>query len=64
VIFLSSGVGGVDAFEEKITVPMDNRVLKVAERGRYGGEVVLSEVVLKSFDAILLPEGGVAVMVG
>ena len=35
VIFLSSRVGEVDAFEEKITVPMDNRVLIAVECGRY-----------------------------
>ncbi len=27
VIFLSGGVSGVDTFEEKVTVPMDNLVL-------------------------------------
>jgi hypothetical protein len=41
VIFLSSRVGEVDAFEEKITVPMDDRILKAVEHGRYGGEAVL-----------------------
>ncbi len=36
VIFLPSSVGGVDAFKEKITIPMDKHVLKAVERGRYG----------------------------
>ena len=38
IVLVSSGVGGVDVFEEEVTVPMDERVLKVVERGRYGGE--------------------------
>ncbi len=53
MIFLSGGVSGADAFEEKVTVPMDNRVLKVVEHGRFGGEAVLPEVVWKFLDAIL-----------
>jgi hypothetical protein len=53
MIFLSSGVGGVDAFEEEVTVPMDDRVLKVEERGRYGGETVLPKVMWKFLDVIL-----------
>ncbi len=54
MIFLSSGVCGVDVFEEEVMVPMDNHVLKVVERGRYGGEAVLPEVMfLKFLDAIL-----------
>jgi hypothetical protein len=32
---------------------MDNRVLKVVERGRFGGEAVLPEVVLKFLNTIL-----------
>jgi hypothetical protein len=58
VIFLSGGVGGVDAFEEKVTVPMDNRVLKVVECGRFGGDAVLPEVVLKFLNAILVRRKG------
>jgi hypothetical protein len=49
VVFLSGGVGGVDAFEEKVMVPMDNCVLKAVKCGRFGGEAVLPEVVLKFF---------------
>jgi hypothetical protein len=60
VIFLSSGVGGADAFKEKVTVPMDNHVLKVVECGRFGGEAVLPEVVLKFLDAILAGRKGFA----
>ena len=62
MISLSSGVSGVDAFEEEVMVPMDNHVLKVAERGRYGygGEVVLPKVMLKFLDAILARRKGVA----
>jgi hypothetical protein len=51
--FFSGGVGGADAFDEKVAVPMDNYVLKVVERGRYGGEAVLHKVVLKFLDVIL-----------
>jgi hypothetical protein len=53
MIFLSSGVCGVDDFKEEVTVPMDNHVLKVVEHGRYGGEAVLPEFMLKFLDAIL-----------
>jgi hypothetical protein len=59
VTSLSSGVSGVDAFEEEVMVPMDNRVLKVAERGRYGREAVLPKVMLKFLDAILARRKGV-----
>ncbi len=60
MIFLSGGVDGVDAFEEKFTVPMDNRVLKVVERGRFGGEAVLPEFVLKFLNANLAGRKGFA----
>jgi hypothetical protein len=60
VIFLSSGVGGVDALKEKVTVPIDNRVLKVVECGRFGGEAALPEVVLKFLNAILAGKKGFA----
>ena len=60
VIFLAGGVGGADAFEEEVTVPVDNCVLKVVERGRFGGEVVLPEVVLKFLDAIFARRKGFA----
>ncbi len=53
VIFLPSGVGGVNAIKEEVTVPVDNRVLKIVERGRYRGETVLPKVVLKFLDVIL-----------
>ncbi len=53
VIFLAGGAGGADAFEEEVTVPVDNCVLKVVKRGRFGGEAVLPEVVLKFLDTIL-----------
>jgi hypothetical protein len=53
VIFLSSRVGGVDAFKEKITIPMDNLVLKAIEHGRYGGEAVLTKVMLEFLNVIL-----------
>ena len=46
MISLPSGVGGVDAMEEEVTVPMDIRVLKIVECGRYGGETVLPKVAL------------------
>ncbi len=59
-IFLSGGVGGADAFVEEVTVPIDNRVLKVVERRRFGGEAVLPEVVLKFLDAILAGRMGFA----
>jgi hypothetical protein len=58
VIFLSGGVVGVDAFKEKVTVSMDNRVLKVVEHGRFGGEAVLPEVALKFLNAILARRKG------
>jgi hypothetical protein len=32
VISLSGRVGGVDAFDKKITIPMDDCVLKAVER--------------------------------
>jgi hypothetical protein len=60
VIFLSGGVGGVDAFKDKVTVSMDNRVLKVVERGRFGGEAVLPEVALKFLNVILARRKGFA----
>jgi hypothetical protein len=47
VIFLPSGIGGVDAIEEEVTVPVGNHVLKIVECGRYGGEAMLPKVVLK-----------------
>ena len=53
MIFLFSGVGGIDAFKEEVTVPMDNCVLKVVERGRYEGESVLPKVLLKFLDTII-----------
>ena len=52
MIFLSSRVSGVCAFEE-VTVPMDDCVLKAVERGRYGGETVLPKVMLEFLNAIL-----------
>jgi hypothetical protein len=58
VVFLSSGVGGVDAFEEKVIVPMDNCVLEAVKCGRFGGEAVLPEVVLKFLNAILARRKG------
>ena len=58
VIFLAGGVGGADAFMEEVTVPVDNCVLKVVEHGRFGGEAVLPEVVLKFLDAILARRKG------
>ena len=58
MFFLSGGVGGVDAFEEKVMVPMDNSVLKVVEHGRYGGEAVLPKAMLKVFDVILAGRKG------
>ncbi len=60
MIFLSGGVGGVDAFKEKVTVPMDNCVLKVVEHGKFGGEAVLPEFVLKFLNAILAGRKGFA----
>jgi len=39
---------------------MDDHVLKVVERGRYGGEAVLPKVMLKILDAILARRKGVA----
>jgi hypothetical protein len=39
-------------------VPIYNRVLKVVERGRFGGEVVLPEVVLKVLNVILARRKG------
>ncbi len=60
MIFFSGGVGGVDAFEEKVTVPMDNCFLKNVERGRFGGEAVLPEVVLEFLNAILARRKGFA----
>ena len=56
MIFLSNGLCGVDAFKEEVTVPMDDRVLKVVERGRYGGEAVLPKAML-NFLMRSLPEG-------
>ena len=53
MIFLSSRVGGVDAFEEEVMVPMDNCVLKAVERRRYGGEAVVPKVMLTFLNAIL-----------
>jgi hypothetical protein len=58
VIFLAGGVGGADAFKEEVTVPVDNCVLKVVEHGRFGGEAVLPEVVLKFLDAIFAGRKG------
>ncbi len=53
VIFLPSKVGGVNAIEEEVMVPVDNCVLKIVERGRYRGETVLPKIVLKFLDVIL-----------
>ena len=53
MIFLSSRVGEVDAFEEKITVPMDDHVLIAVECGIYGGEAVLPKVMLEFLNVIL-----------
>ena len=53
MIFLSSRVGGVGAFKEEDTVPMDDCVLKAVERGRYGGEAVVPKVMLEFLNAIL-----------
>ena len=57
MIFLSSRVSGVCAFEE-VTVPMDDCVLKAVERGRYGGETVLPKVMLEFLNAILAQRKG------
>ena len=59
MIFLSSRVGGVDAFEE-----MDDCVLKAVERGRYGGEAVLPKVMLEFLNAILNRRKGFAYIDG
>ena len=53
MIFLSSRVGGVGAFEEEVTLPMDDCVLKAVEHGRYGGEAVVPRVMLEFLNAIL-----------
>ncbi len=59
--FLPSGVGGVDAIEEEVTVPMGNCVLKIVKFGRHGGEAaMLPKVVLKFVDAILARRKGFA----
>ena len=58
MIFLPGGICGFDAFEEEVTAPMDNCVLKVLECGRCGVEEVLHEVVLKFVDAILTGREG------
>ncbi len=58
MIFLPSGVNGVDAIEKEVTVPMGNSVLKIVECGRYGGEAMLPKVVLKFVDAILARRKG------
>ena len=50
--------GGVGAFKEEVTVPMDDCVLKAAERGRYGGEAVLPKVMLEFLNAILAQRKG------
>ena len=61
MIFLSSRVGGVDAFfKDEVTVPMDNCVLKAVERGRFGGEAVLPKVMLEFLNAILAQRKGFA----
>jgi hypothetical protein len=64
MIFLSSRVSGVCAFEE-VTVPMDDCVLKAVEHGRYGGETVLPKeetvlpkVMLEFLNAILAQRKG------
>ena len=62
--FLSSRVGGVGAFEEEVTVPMDNCVLKAVERGRYGGEAVLPKIMLEFLNAILNRRKGFAYIYG
>ena len=53
MIFLSSRVGEVDAFDEKIRVPMDDCVLIAVECGRNGGEAVLPKVMLEFLNVIL-----------
>jgi hypothetical protein len=53
MVLLSSRAGGVGAFEEEVTVPMEDHFLKVVERGRYGGEAVLPKVMLKFLNATL-----------
>ena len=53
MIFLSSRVGGVGAFKEEATVPMDDCILKAVELGRYGGEAVVPKVMLEFLNAIL-----------
>ncbi len=64
LIFISSGIGRVYAFEEEVKVPMPmyDHALKVVERGRFGGEAVLPEVMvmLKFLDAILARRKGFA----
>mgnify|MGYP006866140550 CR=1 FL=1 len=58
MISLSGRVGGVDAFDKKITIPMDDCVLKAVERGRYGGEAVLPKVMLEFLNVILARRKG------
>ncbi len=58
VIFLSSRVCGVDAFKEKITIPMEDCVLKAVECGRYQGEAVLPKVMLEFLNVILAGRKG------
>ena len=60
MVLVSSGVGGVDVFEEEVTVPMDNCVLKAVERGRYGGEAVLPKIMLEFLNEILARRKGFA----
>ncbi len=60
MIFLPSGVGGVDAIKEEVTVPVGNHVLKIIECGKYGGEAMLPKVVLKFVDVILARRKGLA----
>ncbi len=58
VISLPSGVGGFEAIEEEVKVPVNNHVHKIIECGRYGGEAVLPKVVLMFLKAILAGREG------
>ena len=64
MVFLSRRVGGVGAFEEEVTLPMDDCVLKAVEHGRYGGEAVLPKVMLEFLNVILNQRKGFAYMDG
>ena len=64
MISLSGRVGGVDAFDKKITIPMDDCVLKAVERGRYEGEVGLPKVMLEFLNAVLARRKGFAYIDG